>query len=214
MTQTPISSPSETQRASDVTPPRGTPLEDAASQRETGDDIRDPEKKRLSEEAASHRKRAKDLEAQLKVYQDAEQAKKDAELSASELAKKQNDELSEQMETLAAELLELRVREAIAGHAGKFNFVISARTLANLLLADFDAIEFEDGQPANIEKLLGKLAKDEPDLVRAEQAPTVPQARFAPATPAMNPGRTSIAAPGTVAPGRIPRLDDPGLWKK
>src|SRR5258708_4602186 len=179
MTQTPNSSPSETQRAADVTPPRGTPNEDAASQRETGDDIRDPEKKRLSEEAASHRKRAKELEAQLKVYQDAEQAKKDAELSASELAKKQNTELNEQMEAIAAELAEARVRQAVADHADKFNFIVKARTLANLLLVDFDSIEFEDGKPTNIEKLLGKLAKAEPDLVKPEQTPGVPQARQA-----------------------------------
>jgi len=210
----PNSSPSETQRAADVTPPRGTPHEDAASQRETGDEIRDPEKKRLSEEAASHRKRAKELEALLQVYQDAEQAKKDAELSASELAKKQNADLQEQMETLADELGKARVRQEVTDLAGKFNFVVSAKTLANLLLLDFDAIEFEDGMPTNIEKLLDKLAKAEPDLTKKEPTPGTPQARLAPATPAMNPGRSSIASPGSSIPGRIPRLEDLDMWNR
>jgi hypothetical protein len=105
------------------------------------------------------------------------------------------------------------VRQEVVDLAGKFNFTISAKTLANLLLTDFDAIEFEDGRPTNIEKLLDKLAKAEPELVKA-QAPTAPQARLAPATPAMNPGRSSIASPGSSIPGRIPRLEDLEMWNK
>jgi hypothetical protein len=148
---------------------------------------------------------------ELSTYKAAEKAKADAELSASELAKKQNAELNERLESLAAEIAEARVREAIADLASKFNFVVSAKTLANLLLADFDSIEFEDGKPTNIEKLLEKLAKAEPDLVKPQ--PGVPQARQAPTTPAFNPDRRSIAAPGTMPPGRIPRLNDIE-WKR
>jgi len=133
-------------------------------------------------------------------------------MSELEKAQKQAADLQEQQEALAAELYEARVRQDVADRIGKFNFIPSARTIATLLLADDGAIEFEDGHPINIEKLLEKLAKAEPELVKPQAA--APGTPGNPALPAMNPGRSSIQSPGATIPGHIPRLTDPGLWKR
>ena len=151
--------------------------------------------KNATEERDRHRKK-------LSAYEEAEKKAQEAKLSEIELAKKQQAELSEQMESLAAELAESRVRQDVADNASKFNFTIGAKTLANLLLTDFDAIEFENGRPTNIEKLLDKLAKAEPDLVKKEQD------QRPPSVPAMNPGRSSINSPGTGTPRQIPSWNE------
>ena len=182
------------------------------SEPQAGDDqyISLEKARELRQEANALRKREKDALAQLKVYQDAEQASKDAQLSEVERISKQYAELQEQHEALAAELYQARVFQEVSRLASKFNFMITADTLARMLLLDDDAIEFEDGKPTNIEKLLEQLAKKEPDLVRqAEQ-----QQQRAPAIPGMNPGRNTITQPGQRTPGRIPRLDDPNLWSR
>src|SRR6266568_8333722 len=168
------------------------------------------EARRLRSEAVNLRKREKEAQAALKVYQDAEQVAKDAQLPEIERLKKAAADLQEQNETIAAKLLESNVRQDVADKAGKFHFVVSAKTLANLLLHDFDAIEFDDatGEPTNIEKLLDKLAKAEHDLVKKEQ-----QQQGAPALPGMNPGRSSIQPPGGRIPGKIPTLDEIE-WKR
>lgn len=162
------------------------------------------------EEARKLRKEAQALRQRLKGFEDAEQAAKDATLSEVELTKKQLTTLQEERDSMAAELYEARVFQAVSQLASKFNFMVSSDTLARLLLLDDDAIEFEDGKPTNIEKLLDKLAKAEPSLVKTEQQQ---QQRGAPAVPAWNPGRSSIQQPGGNVPGRIPRLTDPGMFK-
>lgn len=200
-----------------VTPPAQAATKNT-SEPQAGDDqdfltgqISLEEARKLRSEASNLRKREKEALAQLKVYQEAEEAAKAAQMSELEKAQKQTTDLQEQQEALAAELFEARVRQNVADLISKFNFIPSARTIATLLLADDDAIEFEDGRPSNIEKLLEKLAKAEPDLVKPQAAtsgtPGTPQ------LPAMNPGRTSIQSPGATIPGRIPRLEDIP-WKR
>lgn len=161
---------------------------------------------KANKDAADHRKK-------LTAYEAAEQAARDAQLTETERLNKQYAQLQEQQEQLVVELAESRVREMVAGHASKFNFAIGARTLANLILADFDAIEFEDGQPANIEQLLEKLAKHEPELVKPAQTAQLPAQSRPPALPAMN-QRATIPSPGQGQTGKPPRLSDPGMWKK
>src|SRR6266550_2153776 len=165
-----------------------------------------------AEEAARHGKNLTTAEKELAAYKAAEQAAKDAQLSEVERMNKQYADLKEQHETLASELLEARVYQDVARHAAKLNFILPADMLAKLLLNDLDAIEFEDGKPKNIETLLQNLAKSTPEIVKSAQQEQQQQQR-APAVPAMNPGRSSIASPGQQQPGRIPRLNDPGLWK-
>jgi hypothetical protein len=163
------------------------------------------------DEARKLRSEAQALRKRLKAFEDAEQAAKDAQLGEVERLNKQAAALQEQHDTMAAQLAESLVRQEVADHISKFNFAISAKTVANLLLLDFDAIEFEDGKPTNVEKLLEKLAKAEPDIVKQEAG--APAQSGVPSLPAMNPGRSTITQPGQQQPGRIPRLTDPGLWK-
>ncbi len=164
------------------------------------------------EAARKLRSEAEALRKRLKAYEDAEQAAKDASLGEVERINKQYADLQEQHEALAAELLEARVYQDVARHAAKLNFILPADMLAKLLLNDLDAIEFDDGQPKNIETLLQNLAKSTPEIVKTAQQDQQQQKR-APMIPAMNPERSSIASPGQQQPGRIPRLNDPGLWK-
>ncbi len=164
------------------------------------------------EAARKLRSEAEALRKRLKAYEDAEQAAKDASLGEVERINKQYAALQEQHEALAAELLEARVYQDVARHAAKLNFILPADMLAKLLLNDLDAIEFDDGKPRNIETLLQNLAKSTPEIVKSAEMQQQQQKR-APMIPAMNPERSSIASPGQQQPGRIPRLNDPGLWK-
>lgn len=152
----------------------------------------------LRQENAGHR-------TKLKSFEEAEAARAAAQMSELERAQKAAADAAEQQELMAAELFESRVHQEVGRLASKFNFIISADTLARMLLLDDDAIEFEDGRPANIEKLLEKLAKHEPDLVKQQAQQQQPGA---PALPGMNPGRSSIQPPGARIPGKIPTLDD------
>ena len=198
-----------------VTPPAGDPADTSpqAGESHNQDTISLDEARKLRSEAANLRKREKEVLAQLKAYQDKEQQTKDAELSELDLSKKQLAQLQEQHEQLAAELYEARVFQDVGRLASKFNFMISSDTVARMLMLDEDKIEFENGKPTNIEKLLDALAKREPDLVRKPQAPSEQQPGNQqqqrpqpPQVPAMNPGRAAIPAPGTVPPGKRPSL--------
>lgn len=164
-----------------------------------------------TEEAARHGKSLSAAEKELATYKQAEEAAKAAQMSELEKAQKAATDSQEQLESLAAELYEARVHMDVARLASKFNFIISAETLARMLLLDDDAIEFEDGKPTNIEKLLEKLAKAEPDLVKPQAQQQ--QQQGVPNLPGMIPGRSSIT-PGGNVPGRVPSLFDRDLWKR
>lgn len=164
-----------------------------------------------TEEASRHGSKLSAVEKELAAYKAAEEAARAAQMSELEKAQKAAADLQAQHEELAAELYEARVFQEVSRLAGTFNFLVSADTLARMLLLDDDAIEFENGKPHNIEKLLEKLAKSEPGLVKP--AETQQQQRGAPAIPGMNPGRSSIAPPGGRIPGKIPRLEDIE-WKR
>lgn len=219
------SSPSETQRDSDATLQRSTPKEDATSQRDTAGDVHDPEKKKLHEEAASHRKRARELEADLKVYQEAEKAKQEADLTELEKTGKriaEKDQALQERDQLIQQLKQQLVSaetKAIASGMDFHNPEIAAKLVQ-------DSLEFgEDGKPTNLEKALEALAKGNPFLLKqkaeapaettpASPAQTVtPPALQTPAIPAMNPGRTNIAAPNQLPPGQPVRLDQL-QWKR
>ncbi len=160
----------------------------------------------LRHENAGHR-------TKLKKFEEDEALRAQAQMSELEKAQKQAADAQEQLENTASRLYRMAVREEVDELAGKFNFVLSPKKLATMLLADEDdnPIEFEDGRPTNIEKLLEKLAKAEPDLVKPAQAQQ--QQPGTPQLPAMNPGRSSIVQPGQQQPGRIPRLSDREIWK-
>src|SRR5205807_1696551 len=133
----------------------------------------------------------------------AETERQQAQLTEQERLQAERDALQASNEDLAAELLEYRVNQDISKLASKFNFTLSADLIAKLL--DWSEIEWdeEQGKPLNIEKLLEKLAKNAPELVKPQQ-----QAPGTPALPAMNPGRSSITQPGGNVPGKRYTLDD------
>lgn len=170
-----------------------------------------------TEEASRHGTRLSAAEKELAAYKAAEEQARQAQMSELEKAQKQIADAAEREELMAAQLHDALVYQDVARLASKFNFVVSVDTLADMLLlrderrAD-STIEFEDGKPANIEKLLEKLAKAEPDLVKKE-AQQNQQSQQAPNIPAMSPGRSSIQPPSGNIPGRIPRITDPGMWK-
>lgn len=152
------------------------------------------------EEVERHRKNAKKL-AELEA---AEAARQQASLSEQEKQQKAQVDLQTRNEEMAGQLLELRVHQEVARHTGKLNFILSPDLIAKLL--DWEEIEFDEAsaKPTNIEKLLEKLAKAAPELVKPAQAT---QDTRPPMTPAMNPGRSSITQPGA-QPGKIPTLDE------
>jgi len=148
----------------------------------------------------------------LKKHEDEEAARQQAQMTESERLKAALAEKDEQLENTASRLYRMAVREEVEELADKFNFVLSPKKLTTMLLADEDdnPIEFEDGKPTNIEKLLEKLAKTEPNLVKQQEQQ---QQQGAPTLPAMNPGRSSITPPGQGQLGKRPSWDDV-TWKR
>jgi hypothetical protein len=172
-----------------------------------------------TEEVERHRKK---LSAYEKVEAEREAAKKaeaDAQLSEVERVKKQHAEIQAQHNALLLELQETRITNAVERHARDLHFIhpeIAVRLL------DRAELEFEDsGAPKNAQQLLEKLLKSMPELANAPAqppasppgpgsttTPAAPARPSAPVIPAMNPGRSTIAQPGSTPPGRPVRLSD------
>lgn len=170
-----------------------------------------------TEEVERHRKKLTAYEKAEAEREAAKKAAEEAQLSEIERTKKQQTDTQGQLNTVLAELQEERVYSAVARYAGKLNFILSPERVAQLL--SWSEIEYEHGKPTNIERLLEKLAKAEPDLIRktAEPGPPVqqqPTQPVAPALPAMNQGRTQINPPGTREPGKVPSMADAYAWSK
>lgn len=174
--------------------------------------------KNATEELDRHRKNAK----KLADYEEAERQAKEAQLSEIERTTKKYQELQSQHDTYVKTMQERIVRYEVEKEAGKLG-IIDPDAATKLL--DWSQIEYEeDGTPKNADKLLAALVKQRPWLKpaptpepenktesatpAAQQAtPTTP-----PRLPAMSPGRSTIAAPSPVPPGKIPRLGDRGVF--
>lgn len=176
------------------------------------------------EELERHRKKLTAYEKQEQERAEQQKQAELAQLSEIERVKKEHAEIQAQHEAVIRELQETRIQHSVMREATALNFIhpeIAAR------LVDWSELEYDDkGAPTNVQKLLDKLTKSMPELVRAPQAPTAqpestnqPQAPtrpngglrpapFAPAVPAMNPGRSNIPAPGVNPPGSPVRLSD------
>jgi hypothetical protein len=146
----------------------------------------------------------------LKAVEDAEAARQLAALSDAEKLQKRAEQAEKQIQQYKKELVNAQVRLA-----AKDKGIIDPDMAA---LALHDKLEFDDdGMPSNLDKALDDLIKAKPYLVpKADEAPPESPAQTAnraPTVPAMNPGRSNIASPGQNAPGRIPRITDPGIWK-
>lgn len=175
------------------------------------------------EELDRHRKKLTAYEKQEQERAEQQKQAELAQLSEIERVKKEHAEIQAQHEAVIRELQETRIQHSVMREATALNFIhpeIAAR------LVDWSELEYDDkGAPTNVQKLLDKLTKSMPELVRAPQAPTQPEsnnqpqaptrpngglrpAPFAPAVPAMNPGRSNIPAPGVNPPGSPVRLSD------
>lgn len=173
--------------------------------------------KNATEELDRHRKNAK----KLAEYEEAERQAKEAQLSEIERTQKKYQELQAQHETYVKTMQERMVRYEVERVASTLG-IIDPDAATKLL--DWSQIEYEeDGTVKNADKLLAALVKQRPWLKpvptpepEAEQKvtpaqPATPQQRT-PRLPANNPGRSAIAAPSPVPPGRIARLNDPGVF--
>jgi len=195
------------------TPVTGTPASQSvtpekpnttAASEETAARIAELERslKNATEERDRHRKK-------LSSYEDAERKAQEAQLSEIEKVTKRATESDARAEAFRQQLVATSVKLA-ATRLG----IIDPDLAALAIQSD---LEYEDGMPTNVEKALEKLIKNKPYLAppaqQAQQSePAEPPARVgAPAVPAMNPGRSTIAAPGSTQSGRIPRLSDPGV---
>ena len=177
--------------------------------------------KNATEELDRHRKNAK----KLADYEEAERKAQEAQLSEIERTTKKYQELQSQHETYVRTMQERIVRYEVEREASKIG-IIDPDAATKLL--DWSQIEYdEDGTPKNADKLLAALVKQRPWLKPAPPAETEkteqnanPAAQPAPAAaqqtppriPAMSPGRSTIATPSPVPPGRIPRLNDRGVF--
>lgn len=177
--------------------------------------------KNATEELDRHRKNAK----KLADYEEAERKQQEAQLSEIERTTKKYQELQSQHDTYVKSMQERIVRYEVEKEAGKLG-IIDPDAATKLL--DWSQIEYEeDGTPKNADKLLAALVKQRPWLKPAQASPetekteqnapaAAQQQQATPTTPpripAMSPGRSTIAAPSAVPPGKIPRLGDRGVF--
>jgi hypothetical protein len=177
------------------------------------------------EELDRHRKFRASYDKQQVEAEAAKKAAEDAQLAEIDRVKKQYAEEQSARAALELELQETHLQHIVEREAQDQNFIHPALIVR---LLDSSELEFENGKPANVKKLVEKLAKTMPELIRASTpapatlaptgtpSPATPQASFGtPALPAMNPGRTSITQPGNRPAGhRPPRLTDQGIFSQ
>lgn len=214
-TETTSGGTSETQVSS--TPATGTPASSSETQTQKPSLSLEEALKKLTEAEHSlnnakeeNARHSKKLSAYEKAEKEAEAAKKaaeEAQLSEIERIKKQHTEAEARIKHYQQQLVMAQVKLA-----AKDKNIVDPDLAA---LAIQDKLELDDdGMPTNLDKILDDLIKNKPYLVKAEPAapdPTAAQTanqRTAPATPAMNPGRSNIASPNTPTPGRIPSWND------
>lgn len=170
------------------------------------------------EELDRHRKKLSSYEKLEKEQAEAKRLADEAQLSEIDRVKKQHAQEQSEKNALLLELQETKIHHAVERYARELHFTYPEIAVSLLNRAE---LEFEDnGTPKNVKQLLEKLAKAMPKLVEepapapaapppsASSTPTAPARPSTPAIPAMNPGRTQIAPPGSNPPGRPIRLSD------
>lgn len=179
-----------------------TPQKPAAQSEGTDARVAELERalKNATEERDRHRKK-------LSSYEESERKAEEAKLSEIERVSKQYSELQSQHEAYVQQMQARIVRYEVEQQAVKLNIIDPD---AAVRLLDLDELEYdESGAPTNADKLLEKLLKQKPYLAPSKQESPEPPARGnTPMLPAMNPGRSTIAAPDSVPQGRPVRLAD------
>ena len=158
-----------------------------------------------TEEASRHGSKLTAAEKELAAYKEKERLAQEASLSEQEKLQKKVAEQEAIHEGFVEKFVDYEVRLAAA------EMGINPKYLSYVARAiDWDELEFdqESGLPTNIKAVLDKLLKEVPVLKETPQgAPAQQQKPAAPTVPAMNPGRTSIAAPGSSS-GKRPSWAD------
>ncbi len=161
--------------------------------------------KNATEERDRHRKK-------LTTYEEQERKAQEAALSEVDKATKRATEAEQRIQHYQQQLVSTNVQLA-AQKMGIIDPELAALAISNKLELG------EDGLPTNIEKALSDLVKAKPYLLAKAEAPTpaTPPATHttlqqAPAIPAMNPGRSNLTAPGSLAPGKVTLTDVP--WSR
>lgn len=186
-------------QAANVDPPAQAAIVPNAQAATDSEQITFEEARRLRSESVNLRKR-------LKSYEDAEEAAKTAALSEVEKANKRSADLEKKVQEYQKQLIAAQVKIAAQAKG-----IIDPDLAA---LAVEKQLEFgEDGMPSNLDKALDELVKAKPYLISkpAEQQTTpatTASTTNPPATPAMNPGRTNIASPTQLPPGKRPKLSE------
>ncbi len=115
--------------------------------------------KKANAEAAERRKK-------LKAFEEAEQKRKDAELSDKERLERQLVAAQQAQEEAEAMVNDVLLRTAVDRAAAKAGFIDPEVAYQ---LADLSGVEIgEDGEVAGVEKALKGLAKDKPYLLKQE----------------------------------------------
>jgi len=169
-----------------------------------------------TEEASRHGKNLSEAQKKLAEYEEKERLAQEANLSEIEKSKKVVEaekaaraQAEAQIQQLKQELISKMV-QLTAKEKGIIDTELAALAIQGKLeLGD-------DGMPTNVDKALDDLIKNKPYLAPKPAEPSQEQTTPAqtannqrpPATPAMNPGRSSISQPNQTVPGQIVRLND------
>lgn len=162
-----------------------------------------------TEEAARHGKNLTAAEKELAAYKEKERIASEAALSEVEKASKRAQELEQLNQQYKQELINTKVRLAAQSKG-----IIDPDIAAMAIQKDLEL--GSDGMPTNVDKALDDLIKNKPylapkaaDLTQEQTTPAqTANNQRPPATPAMNPGRSSISQPSQTVPGQIVRLND------
>jgi seryl-tRNA synthetase len=155
--------------------------------------------KNAVEERDRHRRK-------LSKYEEAEKNAREASMSEVERVTTQFNELKAQHAALVQQYQQMLVTIDIERRARTLGIRDDAVQDVAKLLDQTQIERDDDGHPKNIPQLLETLVKQKPYLTVQQQ--TEEKNAGIPSLPALNPGRTSIAAPGMKQPGKIPRLTE------
>jgi hypothetical protein len=149
------------QAAPETQPPAGDSAalaasEDGAESSSQPESISLEEARKLRSESASLRKR-------LKAFEDAEKQRLDADKSAEERATERIAQLESSLEQERGARRSMVTQVMAVAAARKLGF--RDPDLAPRLIANGDVEFTDDGQPKNVERLLGDLAKEHPHLI-------------------------------------------------
>jgi hypothetical protein len=162
-----------------------------------------------TEEASRHGKNLSEAQKKLAEYEEKERLAQEANLSEIEKSKKVVEAEKAARAQAEAQIQQIRQQLVMAEVklAAKSMDFINPEIVAKVIELEYD----ETGMPTNVQKALDDLAKSNPFLLKPKQeqlseqqttpAQTASQQR-PPATPAMNPGRSSITQQTTLQPGK------------